>query len=53
MSPLPTAGSGVLATQNMRYSDTNHVLYSTGADDEATILYAIVVVLKPLDYVLV
>ena len=42
-SPLPTAGSGVLATQNMQaLTDTNHVLYSTGADDEATIiLYAV------------
>tara|TARA_Y100000385_G_scaffold291811_1_gene372627 strand:+ start:1945 stop:3066 length:1122 start_codon:yes stop_codon:yes gene_type:complete len=42
-SPLPSVGSGVLATQNMpSLVKSNHVLYSTGSDDEATIiLYAV------------
>jgi len=42
-SPLPTVGSGLLAHQHMEsLTKTNHVLYSTGAGDEATIiLYAV------------
>lgn len=42
-SPLPTTGSGLLAHQHMAaLTKQNHVLYSTGAGDEATIiLYAV------------
>ena len=42
-SPLPTVGSGLLAHQHMAaLTKQNHVLYSTGAGDEATvILYAV------------